>query len=426
VAHLGVGPGTGWAFTFSNIPNSVCGGPFDPTPTYVPQGDVAALAAMCAGGALDFTKDFAATDQPPSLADIAVMNACPTAIGPLPLAIHTIPVAQAAIAIAVHLPAGCTISPLDAAPTGDRFAILNKNLEAAFFNGGGAPTWSTLLPNSPTCVGPVTRIVRYDQANGTFQTMQYLAQLNAADNPAWIAASNAFQPASWPNNASNIVYGGTTPGDTAPAVCLGGLGGVPPVPPAAETPAEIADCNGAGHVVQAVLDTPGSIGYADLITQHARGLQLTKGSNSFWAPVQNNGTGTKGATFADPNAAAAGYLSGNPTGGSNCASATYTPPGGVDPTLNSWQGVIGSNPNTANYPLCTLTYELAWDDAARAYGPALPVDARQRTVKDYLTYITANGLPPDGQNILRSLDYDKVPPPILALSNAGVASIHFP
>jgi hypothetical protein len=161
----------------------------------------------------------------------------------------------------------------------------------------------------------------------------------------------------------------------------------------------------------------------------AKGFQYpSKGvSDHFWVPVQNNGTGTKGSqTFADPNATGNGYISGNATGGANCASASYTPPGGTDPTLSNWDGVIGSNPSTTNYPICSLTYGLAWDDAAKAYGSAPAIDARQRTVKDYLLYITDSAGSADGQSILRSLNYDPLPSSIDTTAHVGVASIHFP
>jgi ABC-type phosphate transport system substrate-binding protein len=118
------------------------------------------------------------------------MNVCSGAVAP-PLALHTIPVAQAAIGIAVHLPTGCTINSKDFGPTGNRFALLNQNLEKAMLNGAGAPPWSTLLPNSPSCSGPIKRVVRYDQSGTTFQTERYLAQI--ADGATWDAASGSLQ-----------------------------------------------------------------------------------------------------------------------------------------------------------------------------------------------------------------------------------------
>jgi ABC-type phosphate transport system substrate-binding protein len=420
----------GWAFTFANDSNSVCpqGGLFDAKPTYAALGSGAGLAAMCVNGTtLDATKDWGASDDPPTGAQVAAMNGCTGAVSP-PLAIHTIPVAQAAIGIAVHLPSGCTINSNDFASTGNRFAILNQNLEKALLNGGGAPTWSTLLPNSPSCSGPIKRAVRYDQSGTTFQTEQYLKQIG--DAATWQAASGNLQFQNWPNNGNNIIYGGTT-SENPPGTCpLSGPGSTPPDPAngGQTQPANRSLCNGAGHVAQAVLDTPGSIGYVDMSTQIAKGFQYPSkgGSDHFWVPVQHNGTGTKGSqTYADPNATSNGYISGNSTGGANCASASYTPPGGADPTLSNWDGVIGSNPNTANYPICTLTYELAWDNAAKAYGNTGAIDARQRTVKDYLTYMTDTGTN-DGQSILRSLNYDTVPASVLSVAQAGVGSIHFP
>jgi ABC-type phosphate transport system substrate-binding protein len=424
----------GWAFTFATASNSVCpqGGHFDSqNALYQALGSGAGLAAVCVNGSTFSTNsntgrnfDFAASDDPPTSTQVGNANNCAAAVS-TPLALHTIPVAQAAIAIVVHLPTGCTINSNDNAATHDRFNMLNANLQGAFFNGAGAPTWSTLLPNSG-CAGAIRRAVRYDQSGTTFQTMEYLKQI--ANSGTWDSVANSPQQyQNWPNNGSNIVYGGTT-AENPPGTCpLSGPGSTPPDPAngGQTQPANRSLCNGAGHVAQAVLDTPGSVGYVDMATAIAKGFQYpSKGTSStFWVPVQNNGTGTKGATFADPNANSNGYISGNTTGGANCASATYTPPGGADPTLSSWSSVIGSDPTTANYPACTLTYELLFGDNSKAFGDTAANDARSRSVKDYIEYILSNGNSNDGQSILRSLDYDSLPANVLTGARTGANAI---
>jgi ABC-type phosphate transport system substrate-binding protein len=424
---------TGWAFTFVSSANSICpqGGTFDGKPLYQPLGSGAGLAAVCVNRTTFSTNsstgnpyDYAAADDPPTATQVDNANNCAAAHA-LPLSLHTIPVAQAAIAMVVHLPTGCTINSNDNASTHDRFAILNANLEKAFLNGGGAPTWATLLPNSG-CSGPITRAVRYDQSGTTFQTEQYLKQI--ADTATWQAASGALQYQNWPNNGSNIVYGGAAPNVNPSGTCpLSGPGNTPPDPSntGQTQPTNPSLCNGAGEVANAVLDNAGTIGYVDMATAIAKGFAYpSKGTSStFWVPVQNNGTGTKGATFADPNVNSNGYISGNATGGANCASSSYTPPSGTDPTLSTWDGVFGSNPNQANYPVCTLTYELLWNDSSRAFGDTTAVDARARSVKDYAEYLVSNSQSTDGQSILRGLNYDTVPSSILSIAHTGVNAI---
>jgi ABC-type phosphate transport system substrate-binding protein len=429
------GDSSGWAFTFSHDSNSVCSSPFDAeNALYQATGSGAGQNAVCVNGTSFATNpntgrnfDFAAADDPPTATQINNANNCTAAVSP-PLELHTIPVAQAAIAMIVHLPTGCTIASADNGPTGNRFGMLNANLEGAFFNGSGAPTWSTLLPHSPSCSGAITRAVRYDKSGTTFQTENYLAQLNPTDQSAWQTAfSSGDTQDHWPNNASNILYGGTTSGNPNHAICTAGLSGSPAVPPtsAAETASENSDCNGAGMVGQAVLDTPGSIGYVDMATAISKGFAYpSKGTSStFWVPVQNNGLGTTGATFRDPNVNANGYISGNPTGGANCASSSYTPPSGADPTLSAWDTVIGSNPNQADYPACTLTYELLFNDNSKAFGDNAGNDARSRSVKDYIEYILSNTVANDGQNILRSLNYDALPANVLSAARTGANAI---
>jgi ABC-type phosphate transport system substrate-binding protein len=423
---------TGWAYAFSHASNSVCpvGGLFDPQPTYHPLGSHAALAAMCSdgvnftpnpdGNAFDPSYDFAATDLAPTPGEIANMNSCQGAVR-LPLAIHTIPVAQAAIAVIVHLPTGCTINSNDHASTENRLDITNSALERVFF-GDSNVTWSTLLPSSPSCAGSITRVVPYDPRSGTaFAFAEYLNQIRPQDSWDALARSN-YQPSRWSDSSTNLVYGGAT-SSNPPGTC-------PLPPPFSETIAEMTRCNGDANLAQSVRDTPGSVGFVDMATAVHAGFQYpAKGSSStFWVPLQNNGTSTKGATFADPNATSDGYIDGNSTGGADCATASYTPPapptGSADSTLSSWSNVIGSSPSaTPTYPICALTYELAFDDPSLAYGDTTILDEVSRTVKDYLEYILSNAGANDGQSVLRPLGYDALPANILAVARTGADAI---
>lgn len=55
-----------------------------------------------------------------------------------------------------------------------------------------------------------------------------------------------------------------------------------------------------------------------------RSVRVADRIQTVWVPVQSNGTGAKGSSFADPNVNSARYISGNATGGANCASSSYT------------------------------------------------------------------------------------------------------
>lgn len=92
-------------------------------------------------GVRDTTKHFGAADEPPTVAQLKAANDGPDKLaGTADDAIlHTIPVAQSSVAVAVRLPDGCTV------PAGDR-VITKTRLEGAFAASANADTWGEIMP----------------------------------------------------------------------------------------------------------------------------------------------------------------------------------------------------------------------------------------------------------------------------------------
>src|SRR5262249_6103730 len=123
---------------------------------------------------------------------------------------------------------------------------------------------------------------------------------------------------------------------------------------------------GSGGVeeVKKVNSTPGSIGYAALPDARANSANLIE--------LQNNGQSTE-ATYASPQ------ISGGEIGKglANCGGIKYTVPKGArrgETIIDSdWSQVFGAIPNVGGtfYPLCALTYDLAFH-GYKAAGFKLP------------------------------------------------------
>ena len=110
--------------------------------------------------------------------------------------------------------------------------------------------------------------------------------------------------------------------------------------------------NGNGEMVKTVNATVGGIGYPALPDAKANGaVDILE--------VQNNGQGTEGATYASPEAIGAV---------ANCEKALYEVPVNARNQAGStalnvdWSQVFGGKPGIggSTYPICTLTYNLAW------------------------------------------------------------------
>jgi hypothetical protein len=99
----------------------------------------------------------------------------------------------------------------------------------------------------------------------------------------------------------------------------------------------------------------------------------------FWLRLDNGSR-----TFTEPSSAAAKP---EHEGRELCTVVYAGVPAGTGPTfLNSaWENVSGVNTRTA-YAICTLSYELAWNNASTVYGNTSTEEKRQHKVKDFLGY----------------------------------------
>jgi ABC-type phosphate transport system substrate-binding protein len=268
-------------------------------------------------GSINTALQFIGTDDAPTPEQIANITSVAGGADLL-----TIPVTQTAIAIVANPPEGCEIEK-----------ITNIDLEAVFR--GAYLTWSKIPTASGSCSSPITRVVRRDGSGTTYQFKNYLSRTNKAVLPCAGKTWKELEP----------ITDGTTgaPNTTWPESCPPTKTLSPVLRPAA---------NGGGEVVKTVKATAGSIGYAALPDAKANGAPVI-------LAVQNNGQKIEGATFGE--AEAEGQLA-------NCSQAIYEVPQNARAILGStglnvdWSKVFGGNPGIGGtaYPICTLTYNLAF------------------------------------------------------------------
>ncbi|HWI71980.1 MAG TPA: substrate-binding domain-containing protein [Baekduia sp.] len=432
--------------TFQNTLQSVwnanwgaasCGAVTAPVITYnaagIPNGSGAGLAAMgatdAAGSprALPTTFAFAGTDDAPTATQVANANEGPTvdaAADSDDAKLRTIPVAAGAIAIIVNypdhciLPTGFTYTKTSGPAGNTRLALSRGRMERMFRAGTGNALWSDIVtginddnsvdadPNTNACANiPVKRVVRKDTSGSTLTIKRWLDVQRPATG--WAALANL----DWPNSTGN-------PNFIVPA------------------------STGGGALADAVNANDGSVGYVDLATARNKGFDLAPntGDTTYWLPVQD-----QNSSYQDPqyfhyaqitNAAYQAFYGTPVKKGANCRATQFTnvPDVGAngkdaDDTLGSWFDVNGvASGSNGGYPICLLTYDLAWDDNWDAFGGALPPttprpnEAAQRTVRDYLVYGTSlSGATKANEN-----DYAQLPEDIRAsIANPAAALISY-
>jgi ABC-type phosphate transport system substrate-binding protein len=335
-----------------------------------------------------FLDGFIGTDDPPTPAQ---MSAASTAAGSDP---EPVPVLQAPIAIALHLPAGCTIttSPI----------VTNTDLAKALANTSSENiSWNALLTDAgarpkgcSTTVSPTVQ-VRFDGSGTTFATRQYLSQYDPT-----FAGTVSDSSAGWPGTVQTTYTdsNGVSQND-----------------------------QGSGGEAKAVVNTAGSIGYVNTADAVSNGINhWAAGASTFYVRVQNNGTSNTGAITGV-----------NPVGSTNAGNCPTVYSGALPGTgtMPDWTGVHVGNPDqtqVSRYPLCTLTFDVAWHTYKAA--PILKADYTakfsgetaagvENSAKDYLRWEVGNKAG-QGQQSLPTTFYNALPPTIqkeaLASANAQI------
>jgi ABC-type phosphate transport system substrate-binding protein len=271
---------------------------------------------------------FIGTDEAPTASQITSIR---TAAGG-GAHVLVVPVAQAAIAVIVHPPAGCELEE-----------ITNQQLESVWR--GIVKRWDKIdTASGAGCVAaPITRIVRKDDSGTTYQFKRYLGTIGlgklACTNPSrtWTELApitgTEDENVVWPVNGS----GGCLESTLSPVVRPASGGGV----------AEVEKVNA----------TAGSIGYAALPDVEA----TAEAGVTHSLKLQNNGlVKLVKATFAEPSVEAWHE--------SNCYGAKYTVPaagrvGGGSGLDVDWAQVFGASNKVGgdNYPLCGLSYVVTLD-----------------------------------------------------------------
>ena len=326
-----------WKPQFENLR---CDKGTHPTVDYESIGSAAGMREWNADGtrgSINTDLAFIGTDAAPTPAQIGNIE---SVAGGARLAV--LPVAQTAIAIVANPPAGCEVE-----------AITNSNLAGVFE--GRIREWSKLDGAEGKCNSPIARVVRKDGSGTTLQFKNYLDVLYKKGLACTTGATEGKQ--SWeelepigPTDAPNTSWPETCSGKTLSPV----------IRPAGSDDDE---------EVKAVNATAGSIGYASLPQAKAN----LAGGTSILA-LQNNGQKAGGeANFAN---AASGT-------GANCGGIAYH---GAKIYLSlenkDWSHVFGAMPSVGgkSYPLCTLTYVLAF----HGYQAAGFAFGQEVTARDFL------------------------------------------
>jgi ABC-type phosphate transport system substrate-binding protein len=363
------------------------------------------------------TDAFAGTDLPYSTTQLAELNGAPGATGGCAIDTGTekifvppfqpnsptewpgkedvagkamsFPIGGSSVAIATHLTnAECKGN----APKALQFNA--KEVDNLF--GGNYKEWTEkelteTNPGLSECAGAkISRVVRFDNSGTTNIFKFYLAKVDNARTGAVCAETKEGKVRTWEeyNAAPNVEWPGKGKEVGKEGEC---------------SAITTAGVNGGPALIKKVVETPGSVGYADLadaVNEEAKTAGLVLGS------VQN---ATK-TSFQAPNAEK----------GANCDYKTLSLPGvtaneavGLN-EAESWanNNAGGNHGNATNlgakYPICGLTWDMVYSKLANGAvaNPISRLSADQRrTIYSFYTFVLSSA----AQETLNKINYAALP-----------------
>jgi ABC-type phosphate transport system substrate-binding protein len=368
---------------------------------YNPSGSGAGIKSWGVGKVehkYEATNAYVGTDEPPNATQKAEIEENQSIEPHLEKTLQTVPVIQAAEAIIMHLPAGCTASSTS---NKGRLVVNNTTLEGIFR--GTIKTWGGIKDGGDTITGTgceaatIQPVVREDGSGTTHIFKKYLGligktpfETEKGEEKTWDEVSEGPENTTWPK-AAGVIKAAKNSG-----------------------------------VVSKVAATVGSIGYANVADARANTAFIpppggTGGPKTavFWAPVQDNGTGSEEPKYADP----ASNKEVDALAESNCSKEEYTngevafPPASV---LDPWNEVT-TRTSEPKYTICGLSFDLAFTKYSQYPGTS---KEEATTVENYLSYVLdTNGTTEGGQHAIKKHDYEPLVGLVLKEAQTGVRGV---
>lgn len=350
------------------------------------------------------TWEYVGTDQPPNAKQKELIEKA--AGGAV---VESIPTLQAAVAIIIQLPEGCTSAMSGDSKAPNRLVLNNKTLEGIFAH--TITKWSQikedgdeLLPVGCEAASEksnlITRVVREEGSGTTAITKKYFYQINSgvlSDGKTWNQLAEENKNLTWPEEGLDLVRGKGNPG-----------------------------------VVAGVISHDGSIGYANLANAYEK--FHGEGGTLFWAFVQHNGTVETGGKYENPEKPGKKVKVGKEKvvleGTSNCKGDEYVNGVGAKfppkTTSEAWNEV-SATPKNKKYSLCGFTYDLSLHGFSMIEEATRPTEAQVALVKNYFNFMLTEG----AALLAAGTDYEGLPTSsnpeksVLDIAKKGVEEIDY-
>ena len=313
--------------------------------------------------------------------------------------VQSIPVIQAAVAILVHLPTGCTATSTAAPGVSHRQPDAPENL------GGEINKWTELkeggniFTGGAACEAPFARLVSLDESGTTHILKRYLNLINGS--PIETASHGELTWAEMSEEENNNEAWPTAASVKAAKATGGGAlvkEGVETSETASPTPA---------------LRTPAQTGAS------AKPLG-GPGTEKFWAEIQNSGEKQKSEKYADPATNGDEEKLGN----SNCTKTKYTNGKGTkfppETTASTWNEVTTST-KEKNYPICGVSYQTVFKKYSNYPGTTL---GEEETAAQFVNFELNEELE-GGQQLIVNTDYEPLGKKLDKEAKAGLATVGF-